>query len=219
LPPVPGPGPRRSGQRRTATIVAGAIAVVLVAGGGAFAAALALSHRGSTTSSLPPTSAPASTLPTTVASTPAQSPTPSASPSATPSPAATGPIAFAPGVSGAPHAQQVESLFTAYFEGINTHNYAEFKGTLDAAMQAKNPQSSFDSGYATTTDSGETINSIASAGNGLTSVVTFTSRQSPSNSPDNSACNNYTLTLPLVPQGSGYVITVPPQNYAVWTDC
>jgi hypothetical protein len=131
----------------------------------------------------------------------------------------TGPIAFAPGVSAAPHAQAVESLFTAYFQGINTRNYAEYASALDAAMQAKITQSAFDSGYATTTDSNEQIESIAPSASGLTAVVTFTSHQSPSNSPDKSACNNYTLTLPLVPQGSGYVIDVPPTGYAHWTDC
>ena len=96
----------------------------------------------------------------------------------------------------------MESLFTAYFEGINTHNYAEFASTLDAAMQAKNPQSSFDSGYATTSDSNETINSITPSGSGLKAVVTFTSHQAAADSPDNRRCNNYTLTLPLVPQAS-----------------
>jgi hypothetical protein len=219
LPPAPGPGPRRPGQRRTAAVVAGAVAVVLVAGGGAVAAVLALSHHGSTSSSPPPTSQPASTLPTTAATTPAQSPTPSSTPSPTPSPTATGPIAFAAGVSSAPHAQQVESLFTAYFDGINTHNFTEYSSALAPAMQAKNPQSSFDSGYATTMDSNETINSITPSGSGLTAVITFTSRQAPADSPDKSACNNWTLTLPLVPQGSGYVITVPPQGYASMTDC
>jgi hypothetical protein len=213
------PGRRRTGQRRTAAIIAGAVAVVLVAGGGAYAAVVALGHKGSTTSSLPPTSAPASTPPPTASTTPTQSPTPTSTPSATPSPTATGPIAFAPGVSGAPHSQQVENLFTAYFDGINTHNFTEYSSALAPAMQAKNPQSSFSTGYATTTDSNETINSIAASGSDLTAVVTFTSHQSPGDSPDHSACNNYTLTLPLIPQGSGYAITVPAQGYAAWTDC
>jgi hypothetical protein len=131
----------------------------------------------------------------------------------------TGPIAFAPGASAAPHAQAVESLFTAYFQGINTRNYAEYASALDAAMQAKITQSSFESGYSSTTDSNEQINSITPSASGLTAVVTFTSHQSPSNSPDKSPCNNYTLTLPLVPQGSGYVIDVPPPGYAHFTDC
>jgi hypothetical protein len=113
----------------------------------------------------------------------------------------------------------VEDVFTRYFTGINSHSYTEFASALDAGMQAKNPQSSFASGYATTTDSNETINSITSSGGGLTAVVTFTARQAPSDSPDNSACNNYTLTLPLVPQGSGYLITTPPSGYASYSDC
>ena len=117
-------------------------------------------------------------------------------------------------------ATQVQSLFNRYFNSINTRNYSEYSGTLDATMQANNSKSHFDSGYSTTTDSNEVINSITDNGDGsLTANVSFTSTQDPADSVDNSSCNNWTLNLPLVAQGSGYVLSPPPSGYATYTDC
>lgn len=222
FPPVPGPGPQRSGRGRTTALVAGAIVVVVAAGAGAFALVSSL-HKSGTTSGSSSSQAgntSSSTVTTTPSTSSSSTPTPTpTTASPTPKPTPTGIVAFAAGVSGNPYAAQVEDTFTRYFTGINTHSYTEFASALDAGMQAKNPQSSFDSGYATTTDSNETINSITGSGGSLTAVVTFTARQAPADSPDNSACNNYTLTLPLVSQGSGYLITTPPTGYASYSDC
>jgi hypothetical protein len=49
--------------------------------------------------------------------------------------------------------------------------------------------------------------------------VTFTSQQDPADSVDGSACNNWQLTLPLVQQGSGYLISVPAHGSSTWSDC
>ncbi|HUN38381.1 MAG TPA: hypothetical protein VMU95_40845 [Trebonia sp.] len=220
FPPAPAPGARRPGRGRTMALVAGAVVVVLAAGGGAYAVVSSLHHgKGGTPnaqSSSPGTGLSPTAAGTTAPVTPTPTPT-SASPTAKATP--TGPVAFASGVSGNPYAAQVETTFTHYFGGINAHDYAEYASSLDAAMQKANPQSSFDSGYSTTTDSGETINSIAGSGSNLTAVVTFKSMQAASDSPDGSTCNHYTLTLPLVRQGSGYVITTPPSGYASYSDC
>jgi hypothetical protein len=137
----------------------------------------------------------------------------------TPAPAASGAVPFAPGVSAAPHAQQVEDLFTTYFGAINGHNYTEYASTLDAGYRAKNPQSTFDNGYSGVADSGERIDSITSSGSGLTVVITFTSHQPEAISPDRAPCNHYTLALPLVSAGAGYVIAAPPPGDASWTTC
>jgi hypothetical protein len=217
-PPSPAPGPRRSGHGRTMALAAGAVVVVLAAGGGAFAVVSSLHHGKGGTPDAQSSSPGLSTSPTAAATTAPATPTPkSASP--TPASTPTGPVAFAAGVSGNPYAAPVETTFTHYFGGINAHDYAEYASSLDAAMQKANSQSSFDSGYSTTTDSGETINSIAGSGSNLTAVVTFKSMQAASDSPDGSTCNNYTLTLPLVRQGSGYVVATPPSGYASYTDC
>ena len=45
---------------------------------------------------------------------------------------------------------------------------------------------------------------------GLTATVTFTSHQAPAQSVDKSACNDWTLNLYLVPQGTGYLIGSAP---------
>jgi hypothetical protein len=191
---------------------------VLAAGGGAFALVSSL-HHGNTGQAAGQSSVQgSSTSPAATATTATATPSPtSASPTAPPTP--TGPVALAAGVSSSRYAAQLETTFTHYFGGINAHNYSEYASSLDSAMQAANPKSSFDSGYSTTTDSNEKISSVSGSGGNLTAVVTFKSMQSASDSPDGSACNDYTLTLPLVQQGNGYVIATPPSGYASYTDC
>jgi hypothetical protein len=116
---------------------------------------------------------------------------------------------------------QVETLLSHYFHGINTHSYAEYASTLTAQQQANEPQSAFDSGYSSTTDSGMMLTSLSNSGSGgLTATVTFTSHQSPAQSVDKSACNAWTLNLYLVPQGTGYLIGPAPSGYQpTYSDC
>ena len=144
--------------------------------------------------------------PTAPASPQASSPAASASPSPTPSPTLSL-VSIAPGVAASAAEPQVETLLSHYFHGINAHSYAEYASTLTPENQAKQPQSEFESGYSSTTDSGMTLTSLSGdSSSGLTATVTFTSRQSPAQSVDKSACNTWTLSLYLVPQGTGYLI-------------
>jgi hypothetical protein len=123
-------------------------------------------------------------------------------------------VSVAPGVSASP---QVQAVLSHYFQGINHHNYAEYASSLTPQGKADQPESSFDSGYATTTDSGMTLTSLTPATDGdLAATVTFTSRQSPSDSVDNSACNKWTANLSLVPDDTTYLISPGPSSY---TDC
>jgi hypothetical protein len=118
------------------------------------------------------------------------------------------------GAAASAAAPQVTALLNQYFNAINTRNYAEFSSLLDSRMRTDNSPASFASGYATTKDSAETLTSISStADGGLAAAVSFTSHQSPAQSIDHSPCNNWLLTLYLVPQGNGYVITPPPPGY------
>jgi len=118
------------------------------------------------------------------------------------------------GVTSSAAEPQVETLLSHYFHGINTRDYAEYASTLSPAKQAKQSQSTFNAGYATTNDSAMTLTSLASAGSGgLVATVTFTSHQSPAQSVDHSACNTWTLNLYLVPQGTGYLIGPAPAGY------
>jgi len=147
---------------------------------------------------------------------PSPSVTPSPSPSPSPSPHMVG---VAAGVGAVP--AQVELVLTHNFQGINDRNYAEYASSRTAQGRASEPESTFDSGYATTTDSGMTLTSLTPTGNGdLIAAVRFTSRQSPSDSVDNSACNNWKLYFYLVPNGAGYLIAPSPPGYdSIYTDC
>ena len=220
---------REPSGRRTGWIV-GAVVVLFAVGGGAYALVNAtggrptaqphgqtstVAARGTTPSDHPastqPASLQASTSPTAAAS-PSHSavPSPSASPSV---------VSIAPGVRSA--SAPVEVVLSHYFQGINDHNYAEYASSQTAQGKQDQPQSSFDSGYATTVDSGMTLTSLAPTGDGdLTATVRFTSRQSPSDSVDGSACNGWVLNLYLVPSGTGYLITPAPPSYEPsHTDC
>ncbi len=128
---------------------------------------------------------------------------------------------MAPGVAGDPAEPQVEAYLNRYFSAINTRNYSEYQSLLDAQEQQGNSRSAFDSGFATTQDSNEVLTGIQDTGSGnVTANVSFTSHQSPADSVDGSACNNWQISLYLVPQGSSYVMTAVPAGYrAVYTDC
>jgi hypothetical protein len=220
-PYVPGPplgGPERGGRR--GLFIAVAVVVVLAAGGGAYALASSLGKHPAAQPTLAPgvtASASAASQPSASSSTPAT--TPSASVTPTPS-AALSLVSIAPGVSAGSAGPQVETLLSHYFPGINTHDYAEYASTLNPAEQARQSQSTFTAGYGTTSDSKMTLTSLTSNGSGLTATVTFTSRQAASQSVDNSRCNDWTLSLYLVPHGSGYLIGPAPSGYQPnYSDC
>jgi hypothetical protein len=217
------------GRGRALWIVV-AVIVLLAVGGGAFAVVRGTGNRptalpgghGSTASArataTAPATQPATTLPASLQA--SSSPSASASPSAAPSPSVSpSVVSLTAGVEPAP--AQVEIVLSHYFQGINRHDYAEYASSQTAAGKADQPQSSFDSGYATTVDSGMTLTLLAPTGDGdLTATVRFTSRQSPSDSVDGSACNGWVLNLYLVRSGTGYLITPAPPSYEPsHTDC
>ena len=224
----PGGPRRRSGGGRTTALIIVAVLLVIAAGGGAYAF-FSRSHGHATAQ--PPSSPAAATDTSTAAPAvePTASPTavdslsPTASPSAsaTPSPTRTGAVQVVPSVDGNPAAPQVAAYLNRYFNAINTRNYSEYNSLLDAQEQQSSSKSSFDSGYATTTDSDETLTGITDTGGGnVTADVTFTSRQNAADSVDQSACTSWTISLYLVPQGSGYVMTAAPAGYhAAYAAC
>lgn len=210
------PRPGGPGGGKRAALIAVAVAFILAAGGGAYAVVSSLrgSPGGQPTTLSSSTPAPAATTasPANTGTAPAPPATPSSSRPA-------GTVALTSAAAGNAASAQVLDLFNRYFDGINTHNYSEYAGTLDAGMRQKNSQATFNSGYATTRDSNETVTSISGSGSRLTAVVTFTSHQDPADSVDNNSCNTWQLTLPLVAQGSWYLITSPPSGYARYADC
>jgi hypothetical protein len=130
-------------------------------------------------------------------------------------------VAISPDVAASAARPRVAELLSHYFHGINTHSYQEYAGTLNTAQRAAQPQSTFESGYSSTTDSKMTMTALAdNANGGPTATVTFTSRQSPAQSVDHSACNAWTLNFYLVPDGSGYLIGRAPSGYhPTYSDC
>jgi hypothetical protein len=222
-----GPRPRSGGSRTAAFIIVG-ILVALAAGGGVYA--LVSRSHGHATAQPPShpsvtanasTAAPAvqaSASPTASAS---ASPSTSPSASATPSPTRTGTVQVSPGVASNPAEPQVTAYLNRYFKAINTRDYSEYNSLLDAENQQSDSESSFNSGFATTKDADEVLTGITGTGGGsLEANVSFTSHQSPADSVDQSACNNWRVSLYLVPQGNSYVMTAAPAGYkAVYTDC
>jgi len=216
------PGGRRSGGGRKAAFIIGVVLVMLAAGGGAYA----LVSRSNHNTAQPPaptvtakssatasgnTSASASASPTTSPSTSA-----SASPSASP-----GVVSLGAGLASNPAEPAVEKTLTDYFQGINTHDYAEYASSLDAQQLASQPESQFKSGYSSTSDSGMTLVSLTSAANGgLEATVTFTSHQAAGTGVDGSSCIDWTLDFYLVKQGVSYLKGAAPSGYQpTYSDC
>jgi hypothetical protein len=219
-----GPPPRRPRRGRVPTLwILLAVIVPLAAGGGTFGLVKLASQHAAGPAAAPASTAvttaptqPASTQPVSPQASVSPSPSPSASPSPSVSPSV---VSVGPGVASAPPG--VEVVLSHYFQGINDRDYAEYASSQTAQGKADQPESSFDAGFATTTDTGMTLTSLTPTGGGdLTATVAFTSQQSPSDSVDNSACNDWTLNLYLVQDGAGYLITPAPPDYEpTYTDC
>jgi hypothetical protein len=217
VPPAPeayGPppsGPRRGGP---GALVAVVIVAMLVVGGGAFALVWSLTGKHTASDAAgqaTPPASPAGTTGTTAT-------TPSATPTAS---AGTATVAVAPAAAASPAAVQVQALLGRYFAAINAHDYPAYSGLLDARLRKLDPPSAFSSGYATTQDSAEELTAISAAGAGeLAAAVTFTSHQSPANSPDDSSCDSWRITLYLLPNSGSYLIgSAPPGYRASYQSC
>ena len=222
--PGPPTGGRRSSGGRRAAFILVVVLVMLAAGGGAYA--LVSRSNGQHTAQPPATTPTAGSSATSATSAAQSSASASASPAGSPSAAASasassGLVSVGAGVASNGAEPAVESTLNRYFHGINTHDYAEYQSAHNAAEQATESQASFTSGYASTTDSGMTLVSLAATANGGESAtVTFTSHQAPGSSIDGSSCNNWQLTFFLVPQGNGFLIGAPPSSYKpVYSDC
>jgi hypothetical protein len=109
---------------------------------------------------------------------------------------------------------QVIGLLDRYFSAINQHDYAAYAQLLDPQALQRSPASAFYAGDGSTADTGEMLTGLADmSSGGVAAAVTFTSHQQPADSPDHSDCDNWSITLYLVPQGAGYLIGLPPPGY------
>jgi hypothetical protein len=112
-----------------------------------------------------------------------------------------------------PMGSQVAAFLWRYFDAINRHDYAAYTGLLGSREQAVTP-AQFDSGFSSTTDSGETLQSVSIAPDGdYQAEVTFTSRQRPSQSQTGTRCTQWDISLFLTPGGTDFLIDPPPSGY------
>ncbi|HEX4093885.1 MAG TPA: hypothetical protein VHZ33_34645 [Trebonia sp.] len=224
--PGPPPGGRRSSGGRKAAFIVVVVLVMLAAGGGAYAL---VARSSKTNTAQPPATTPtavSSGTPTAGSTTSASasptggSPTASASASASAS-ATSGVVSVGSSVGSGGAEPAVQTTLTHYFQGINTHNYTEYQSAHNATEQAAESESTFKSGYGSTSDSGMTLVSLEStADGGESATVTFTSHQAAGTGIDGSSCNNWQLTFFLVPQGTDYLIGAPPSGYKpIYSDC
>jgi hypothetical protein len=130
-------------------------------------------------------------------------------------------VAVAPPAAGNTALPQVLALLRRYFTAINQHDYAAYSDLLDPQVLQQSTAAEFYSGDGSTADSDERLTGIsATSAGGVAAAVTFTSHQQPADSPDNSACDDWSITLYLVPNGAGYLIGLPPSGYqASYTSC
>jgi hypothetical protein len=196
------------------------VLALVVIGGGAYGLTAAFSGHGTdstrsvadqgTQAISPPASA------TSGGGQPSASPLPSTqapAPTAVPSSPGTA-VTVAAAAATDPAEPGVVALLGTYFAAINQHDYTEYQSVLDQQLQQGDSLSSFQSGYGTTTDSAETLTGISDTGSGqVAASVTFVSHQDPADSPSDSSCTDWGITLYLVSSGDGYVIGSPPSAY------
>lgn len=203
----------RAPHRRSRSIIVAAVAaVVLAAPGGAYALA---AGQGQARAGAQPTGrASASATPSATAG---QGTTAVLSPPggrATGTTTVVGEVGVAAGAASNPAARRVAALLDRYFTAINRRDYAAYARLLDRRRLRSDPAASFEEGYASTTDSGETLTRISAVGSGnVAASLTFISHQKPAISLDHSSCTLWSITLYLVRHGTGYLIGTPPRGY------
>ena len=214
----PPSGEPSSGGKKAAFIIV-VVLIMLAAGGGAYAL-VSRSNQHNTAQPPAPTVSASSSAPASASASASPSVSPSTSKSAS-APASPGVVSLGSGVASNPAEPAVEKTLTDYFQGINTHDYDEYASSLDAQQRALQPESAFNSGYSSTSDSGMKLISLTSDGNGgEEATVTFTSHQAKGTGVDGSPCNNWTLTFFLVKQGAGYLKGAAPSGYQpTHSDC
>ena len=213
-PPVPA-GPEPPEPKRPARSILMALAVLLavgLAGSGSWFLVRAIrSHPGpGTHTAAGPVAHPARTPAASASSTPS-----AASPSPAPSAESVGTVAVASAAAQDADASGVADFLNRYFAAINSHDYQSYAALLDAQMRQDLTAAEFNSGYQSTTDSGETLVSTSTAADGDTvAAVTFTSHQNPADSINHQeSCTNWQITLFLENGGTGYLIGPAPAGY------
>lgn len=108
------------------------------------------------------------------------------------------------------------SWVESYFTAINAHDYHAYVSLLGSQLASGVTPDSFANGFGSTRDSGETLTGISDEGSGYeAATVSFTSHQNPSQSVNGQdSCDEWTITLYLEPDGSGYLQVPAPSGYS-----
>jgi hypothetical protein len=187
------------------------VVVVLAAGAGA-GIWLAGRHKPSPTSGAPIT-APSATGPAS----PGPGSSPPASPAASSLSAAgttsDGALTITPAAGQELDASLVASFLNSYFSAINAHDYQGYLALLSPQLQQGMSQASFDSGFAATADSRETLVGISAAGGDVVARVNFTSHQDPNAADGEEACTKWRVSLFLENAAGGYLIDPAQPGY------
>jgi hypothetical protein len=129
-------------------------------------------------------------------------------------PTVNGLVTVVPSAATAPHEAAVVAVLNRYFRAINSHAYGAYEKLFSPALRSGLSAAAFSSGFGTTTDSAETLHSIAVIGAGqVDAVVTFTSHQQAADSPTQSSCTAWRISLYLVKERHRYLLEAPPQGY------
>jgi hypothetical protein len=196
-PPAPLRGEEGPRSRRWLILALGT-AVLIIAAGIAY---VLLGHRG-TAGHAPP----AANSRTTTPSAPAASSAPVSTVS--------GLVTIAPGAAAAPHEAAIAAFLNHYFRAINSHNYNAYQRLFSPELRSGLTAAAFSSGYGTTRDTAATLKSISVTTAGqIDALVTFTSHQQAADSPTNSTCTAWTISLYLSKSGHRYVLETPPAGY------
>jgi hypothetical protein len=190
------------------------VALVLVLGGG-FAAWKFLGHH--TTNH--PSAAGSPTGPANQTGPGSPKPTaPSSLPPGTPPPPAGFPVAVSASAAQGPDEPHVLQFLQRYFAAINHHDYGKYTSLLMSSQRLTLQQ--FQTGYSTTADSAATLTALAPTPTGVAATVTFTSHQSPSQSPTSTGCDTWHITLFLRPHAGAYRIgPAQPGYHAQYQAC
>ncbi len=141
-------------------------------------------------------------------------PSPTASGGTSATAPANGNVVVAAGAAATPHERPVVSFLTRYFAAINHHDYQAYLRLFSAAIRGSLTAAAFSAGYGSTRDSLATLRHIGIVRPGqLAAVITFTSHQKPGQSPSQSACTRWRISLYLTREGNEYQLQRPPSGY------
>ena len=103
-------------------------------------------------------------------------------------------------------------MITAYFQAINSRDYAEYLTTQSPGNALTAQQ--FQTGFESTQDSSVLITSLGNAPDGRPAAdVTFTSRQQPQDGPEGESCTNWHVTMFFDDNAGTYTIGAPATGY------